>query len=139
MVAALGAALFLVPAHVKGFYMSRPQMSLAPRGACTIVNVWNCPAFGESGRRRACVSGRQLPTEGASRNDNEDGALLLRRLGAQALFLFAQFRRQRLAEILRIENLPDFDLAVIERCALHPVDRLVQRFDLDQPEAGDEP
>jgi hypothetical protein len=24
MVAALGAALFLAPAHVKGFYMSRP-------------------------------------------------------------------------------------------------------------------
>jgi hypothetical protein len=29
MIAALGAALFLAPAHVKGFYMSRAQRSLA--------------------------------------------------------------------------------------------------------------
>jgi len=28
VVAALGAALFLAPAHVKGFYMSRAQRSL---------------------------------------------------------------------------------------------------------------
>jgi hypothetical protein len=28
VIAALGAALILVPAHVKGFYMSRPQRSL---------------------------------------------------------------------------------------------------------------
>src|SRR6202011_3248596 len=28
MIAALGAALFLAPAHVKGFYMSRAQRSL---------------------------------------------------------------------------------------------------------------
>src|SRR5712664_4416860 len=65
-------------------------------------------------------------------------ALFLRR-GAEALFLFAQFGRQRLAEILRIEDLPDFDLgAAVERRALHPFDRLVARLHLDQPEAGDE-
>jgi hypothetical protein len=29
MIAALGAALFLAPAHVKGFYMNRAQRSLA--------------------------------------------------------------------------------------------------------------
>jgi hypothetical protein len=29
VIAALGAALFLAPAHVKGFYMSRAQRSLA--------------------------------------------------------------------------------------------------------------
>src|SRR6266852_3778588 len=29
MIAALGAAMFLAPAHVKGFYMSRTQRSLA--------------------------------------------------------------------------------------------------------------
>jgi hypothetical protein len=31
VIAALGAALFFAPAHVKGFYMSRPQRSLASR------------------------------------------------------------------------------------------------------------
>jgi hypothetical protein len=29
MIAALGAAVFLAPTHVKGFYMSRSQRSLA--------------------------------------------------------------------------------------------------------------
>ena len=39
MIAALGAALFLAPAHVKGFYMSRAQRSLGwPR--LRNVNAW---------------------------------------------------------------------------------------------------
>src|SRR5450432_2230945 len=61
------------------------------------------------------------------------------RLCAEACFLLAQVGRQRLAEIFRRKNLPDFDFrAVVERGTLHPADRLVQRFDLDQPEAGDQ-
>src|SRR5882757_7384387 len=60
-------------------------------------------------------------------------------LGAQALFLLAQFRRQRLAEILGRKYLPDLDLvAAVERRALHPVDGLIERFGVDQPEAGGE-
>jgi hypothetical protein len=65
--------------------------------------------------------------------------LLLPRLRAETLLLLAQFGRQCLAEILGVEDLPDFDLgAVIERRPLHPFDRLVQRFDLDQPETGNQ-
>src|SRR5882724_13554700 len=67
------------------------------------------------------------------------GLWLLRRLGAQARLVLAQFRRQRLAKILRRENLADLDLgAAVERGALHPVDGFIQRCGLDQPEAGDE-
>src|ERR1700730_18547271 len=64
---------------------------------------------------------------------------LLPSLGAQALFLLTQLRRQRLAKIFRREHLAELDLiALAERRALHPVDRFVERFGLDQPEAGDE-
>src|SRR5258705_12960404 len=67
------------------------------------------------------------------------GWLLLRGLGAQPLFLLAQLGRQRLAKIFRGKYLPDFDLgAAVERRTLHPVNRLIQRFGLDQPETGDE-
>src|SRR5437879_272550 len=60
-------------------------------------------------------------------------------LRAKALLLLAQFRRQRLAEILGIEHLPDLDLgAAVERRALHPFDRFVARLHLDQPEAGNQ-
>src|ERR1700676_5771793 len=65
--------------------------------------------------------------------------LLLPCLRAETLLLLAQFGRQRLAEILGVEDLPDFDLgAVIERRPLHPFDRLVQRFDLDQPKTANQ-
>src|SRR5215216_2623661 len=64
---------------------------------------------------------------------------LVRGPGAQALFLPAQFGGQRLAKILRGKHLADFDLgAAVEWRALHPVDRLIQRFGLDQPETADE-
>src|SRR5260221_9545875 len=67
------------------------------------------------------------------------GVLLLPRLRAEALFLFAQFGRQHLAEIVGIKDLPDFDFSsAVERRALHPRDRLIQRLGLDQQEAGDE-
>ena len=36
-----------------------------------------------------------------------------------------------------VEHLPDFDFsAAVERRALHPLDRFIQRLGLDQPEAG---
>ena len=41
MIAALGAALFLAPAHVKDFYMSRAQRSLARHGQRVISSRLN--------------------------------------------------------------------------------------------------
>src|SRR5262245_47510178 len=64
---------------------------------------------------------------------------LLRRVRAGALFLLTQLGREGLAEILGREHLADLDLrAGIERRALHPGDRLIERGRLDQPEAGDQ-
>src|SRR5690348_238938 len=58
---------------------------------------------------------------------------------AQALFPFAQFRGEFLAEILGLEYLPDLHFgAVVERCALQPFDGLFLRLALPQPEAGDQ-
>src|SRR5689334_15307442 len=48
--------------------------------------------------------------------------------GAQPLFGFAELGRQGVAEVLGLEHLTDFDLgAAAERCALQPLDRLLQR------------
>src|SRR5688572_21860558 len=59
--------------------------------------------------------------------------------GAQALLLLAQLRGEVLAEILGLEHLPDLDLLPVrEGGALEPRDRLVERLDLPQPEAGDQ-
>src|SRR5258708_34529564 len=59
----------------------------------------------------------------AARNDGQ-WTVILSHLRAKPLFLLAQFRRQRLAEIFRFENLADFNLvAPLERRALHPFDR----------------
>src|SRR5260370_24393696 len=75
--------------------------------------------------------------DGASRNDRE--SLFLPGLRTQPFFLLAQFGRQRFAEIFGRKDLPDFDLvALAERRALHPADRFIQRFGLDQPEPGDQ-
>src|SRR6185437_7157824 len=42
-------------------------------------------------------------------------------------------------EIRRLEHLPELDfLALLERDALHPFKRVLLRFHVDQPEAGDE-
>ena len=43
-----------------------------------------------------------------------------------------------LAEVLQLEHLPDFDLAIDERRAAGPLDGLFLRLRLDEPEAGDE-
>src|SRR6476469_3968603 len=68
-----------------------------------------------------------------------DGLLLLHRLGTKTGFLLAQLGRQRLAKILRIEDLPNFDFrAAVERRTLHPFDCLVPRLHLNKPETVDE-
>jgi hypothetical protein len=55
---------------------------------------------------------------------------------AQAYLLLAQFGRECFAEIFRRKDLPDFDLGTaIEWRALHPIDCLIQRLRLDQPES----
>src|SRR6266498_3562767 len=65
--------------------------------------------------------------------------LLPGRLRADALLLLPELRRERLAEVLRLEYLPDLDLGpAVERSALQPLDRLFLRLHLPQPEAGDE-
>src|ERR1700738_3715881 len=67
-----------------------------------------------------------------------DRLLLPRRLRAKALFVLAQLGRECLAEILDIEDLPDFDFgSAVEWRALHPFDRFILRLDLDQPETRD--
>src|SRR6478735_3520233 len=84
-----------------------------------------------------CLSVQGGSEASAPRNDRQ--FLLLPRLRAEAYLLLAQFRRQGLSKILGIEDLPDFDFsAAVERRALHPIDRLVQRLHLNQPEARDE-
>src|SRR5512144_2679866 len=68
-----------------------------------------------------------------------DRLLLRRDLFAQARLLRLQFGRELLAEICGLEQLADFDLgAAVEWCALQPLDRLVHRVRLPQPEARDE-
>src|SRR5207244_10447130 len=63
-------------------------------------------------------------------------------LGAQALLLLAQLRRELRAEVFGLENLADLDLCLGAGhrvgAALDPVDRLLLRLHLPQPEAGDQ-
>src|SRR3954468_20974469 len=60
-------------------------------------------------------------------------------LRAQPLFLRAELGRELLAEVLGLEDRPDFDFRpAAERCALQPLDRFVHRLDVPQPEAGDQ-
>src|SRR5438105_12788518 len=68
-------------------------------------------------------------------------ALRLQRrgLGAQALFLLAQLGRELGAEVLGLEHLADLDLGLGARhrvgAALDPLDRLLLRLHLPEPEA----
>src|SRR5690606_3763656 len=57
---------------------------------------------------------------------------------AQTRLVLADLGRGRLAEVLDLEHLPDLDLAIVEGDALDPLDRLLLRLDLDQPEPGDQ-
>src|SRR4051812_39142171 len=78
-------------------------------------------------------------TRPQTRNRALWGALLPGSLRPQPLFLLAQFGGERFAKIFRGKHLADFDLvAGAERRTLHPVDRFVERFGVDQPKARNE-
>src|SRR5919204_3965593 len=65
--------------------------------------------------------------------------LLLGHLTSQALLLLPELARGVAGrELLGLEDLPDLDLALLERGALEPLDRLIHRLALPQPEAGDQ-
>src|SRR3954471_14639080 len=67
--------------------------------------------------------------------------LVLARPRAQALLLLPELRSERLAEVVGLEDLADLDLglrALGVGNALDPLDRLLLRLGLDQPEAGDQ-
>src|SRR5882672_5904682 len=60
---------------------------------------------------------------------------------ALALFGLAQFRRESLAEVGRLVDLADFDFGFVaerEWIALHPLDHLLFRVCLQDPETGDQ-
>src|SRR5690349_8045533 len=59
-------------------------------------------------------------------------------LGAEPVLGVAQLGGERGSEVLGLEHLPHLDLAALERNALHPLDRLILRLRLDQPEPGDQ-
>src|SRR5688572_15321550 len=60
-------------------------------------------------------------------------------LGAEAVLPLPELGCQRGTEVIRFEHLANLDLvAVLEGCALEPLDRLCLRFHLPDPEAGDE-
>src|SRR5690348_2278525 len=90
------------------------------------------------------MSDRRPAALAAGVSQRDRGRLLLLRvdLRAQALFLLAKLGRELGAEILGFEDLADLDLGrlALERrgAALHPLDGLVERLDLDDPEARDE-
>src|SRR6185369_879663 len=62
-------------------------------------------------------------------------------LGAQTLFLFAEFGREVLAEIFSFKDLADLDFRLLARhgigATLQPTNGLLQRIALPDPEAGD--
>src|SRR3954464_15060833 len=65
-------------------------------------------------------------------------SLLLRDLRAHQFFFIAQLGGQSFAEIFRREHLADLDLLIAaERRKLHPFDRLIERFGVDEPESAD--
>ena len=78
----------------------------------------------------------------ASRAAGSAHPFALRVLGGlrpQPLLLLAQLGRELLAEIVGLEDLPDLDLgASVEGRALEPLQGLVHRLDLPDPEAGDQ-
>src|SRR5690606_31848892 len=63
-------------------------------------------------------------------------------LGAQLLLLGAQLGREFLAEVLGLEHRADLDLGLLAghriRAAPDPLERLLHRLDLPDPEAGDQ-
>src|SRR5579885_3381098 len=67
------------------------------------------------------------------------GRFLAFYLAANAFFLLAQLRSELLSEIFRLKHLPDFHLgAPVERSALQPLNCLIHRPNLPQPETSDQ-
>src|SRR4051812_5474854 len=65
--------------------------------------------------------------------------LLLRNLVAQAVLLLPEFGRELRPEVRRLEHLADLHLlAAVERRPLEPLDRLLLRAALPQPEPRDQ-
>src|SRR5262245_24705964 len=65
--------------------------------------------------------------------------LCLIQLLPQVLLLLAQFRRQFRPEIIRPADRPDLDFGpAVEGSLFQPFDRLVDRFDLPDPEPADQ-
>src|SRR5262245_39383705 len=83
-----------------------------------------------------------LVERGAARSTTASRLLLFRRhLRAQPLLLLPQLGREGVAEIVRLKHLADLDLRFLARrvgAALDPLDRLLLRLHLPQPEAGDQ-
>src|SRR4029453_9461668 len=79
-------------------------------------------------------------TASMARWASEDGTVLpvVGRLGAQALLLLAQLRGELVAEIVGREHRADLELGLLHGRSLDPLDRLVQRLGLDQPETREQ-
>src|SRR5918993_5279921 len=59
-------------------------------------------------------------------------------LRAQTVLLRTELRREFGAEIIGLENLPQFDLAFLKWTALEPLDRLFHRAQLPDPKTSNE-
>src|SRR4029078_3708944 len=91
---------------------SSASLIACPYVLCGLVSVIPGGAWRQPG-----LSRRNPRIPGSSLGDAPEGqALDLRHLGTQTFLLLTQFGRQRLAEILRVEHLANFDLgAAVER------------------------
>src|SRR5437763_16503330 len=78
---------------------------------------------------------------GAAQRAPPAGSAFGARLRPQPFLLLAQLRRDPGAEVGGLEHRPDLDFALARMrvgAALQPLDRLVHRLHLPEPEAGDE-
>src|SRR5207244_3471456 len=96
-----------------------------------------------SRRGRSPFSWRRAPNAGprcAGRRWPRASRLVLPlHLGAQLRFPGAQLGRELLAEVLGVEHGANRELdTAVERRALEPLDRLLDRLHLPDPEAGDD-
>src|SRR5687768_2089357 len=119
------------PATSRGRLPSRPARALRRdqhRGSSAIASRLALPIRSERSRR-SCAGHRRAPA-GSNR-------LLL---GAQrgVLLLEALASLVRHLEVSELEDLPDLDLAIPERRALEPLDRLLERLALPDPVARDD-
>src|SRR5690606_39947876 len=96
------------------------------------------PGRARSGPGRAGGRPVTCPTR---RRPETSRALLRLQLLPQPLLLLPELGCERLAEVLGLEDRPDFELGLRARrvrAALRPLDRLVHRLHLPEPVAGDE-